>query len=99
MPSKDTVKLVDENTFASGTPNRKYVWTVQTPQIFDSSLIRAAYDTQYQESFTDDASVVEQMTSHRISLCAGERTNIKITTPDDMIYAHAIAEALKEQSN
>ncbi len=79
--------------------DRRKLRIVQTPQIFDSSLIRAAYDTQYQESFTDDASVVEQMTSHRISLCAGERTNIKITTPDDMIYAHAIAEALKEQSN
>ena len=79
--------------------DRSKLRIVQTPQIFEASLLRAAYDTRYEPTFTDDASVVEQTTSHAITLCAGERTNIKITTPDDMILAEAIANALKEAQN
>lgn len=76
--------------------DRTKLRVVQTPQIFEASLIRAAYDTQFDSSFTDDASVVEHTTSHRVALCSGERTNIKITTPDDMVIAEAIAKAIKE---
>ena len=76
--------------------DRRVLRVVQTPQIFEASLLRAAYDTEYQPSFTDDASVVEQTTSCRVTLCQGERSNIKITTPEDMVIARAIAESLKE---
>lgn len=76
--------------------DRAKLRVVQTPQVFEASLIRAAYDTTYDSSFTDDASVVESTTPHRVTLCAGERQNIKITTPDDMVIAEAIAKALKE---
>lgn len=75
--------------------DRSRLRVVQTPQIFEASLLRAAYDTEYQQSFTDDASVVEQTTPCRVTLCAGERNNIKITTPEDMVIAYAIAESLK----
>lgn len=75
--------------------DRSKLRIVQTPQIFEASLLRAAYDTEYQQSFTDDASVVEQTTPCRVTLCAGERNNIKITTPEDMVIADAIAESLK----
>lgn len=75
--------------------DRSKLRIVQTPQIFEASLLRAAYDTEYQPSFTDDASVVEQTTPCRVTLCAGERNNIKITTPEDMVIAYAIAESLK----
>lgn len=75
--------------------DRSKLRVVQTPQIFDASLIRAAYDTVYQPSFTDDASVVESTTTHRVTLCAGERNNIKITTPDDMVIAEAIARSIR----
>lgn len=44
MPSKDTVKIVDENQFAVTTPARKYVWNVQTPQVFETALITQAYE-------------------------------------------------------
>ncbi len=71
--------------------DRSKLRVVQTPQIFEAGLIRAAYDTLYNEQFTDDASVVEATTPHRVRLCNGERTNIKITTPDDMVLAEAIA--------
>ena len=76
--------------------DRSKLRIVQTPQIFEASVIRAAYDTEYQSSFTDDASVVEQTTPLRVTLCKGERNNIKITTPEDMEIAYAIAQSLKE---
>ena len=43
MPSKDTVKIVDENDFAVHTPERRFVWCIQTPQVFETALIRHAY--------------------------------------------------------
>ena len=63
MPSKDTVKIVDENQFAVNTPVRKYVWIVQTPQVFETELITQAYKSLMEHdrgNVTDDAMVVEQ---------------------------------------
>ena len=59
---------------------------VQTPQVFKSALLRAAYDVPFSPAFTDDASVAEAYGAH-IALVEGERTNIKLTTPEDMAYA------------
>ncbi len=59
---------------------------VQTPQVFDAEVLRRAYEVEYDASFTDDASVVEAQ-GHRIELIAGERANIKLTTPEDMAWA------------
>lgn len=59
---------------------------VQTPQIFKSSILRKAYTQEFNQAFTDDASVVEAM-GIKITLVDGERTNIKLTTPEDMEWA------------
>ena len=59
---------------------------VQTPQIFNAQLLRDAYNVEFNAAFTDDASVVEQL-GQRISLVEGERTNLKLTTPDDLAWA------------
>ena len=59
---------------------------VQTPQIFSAEILRRAYERPYDEAFTDDASVVEA-SGVAVSLVEGERTNIKLTTPEDMAYA------------
>ena len=59
---------------------------VQTPQIFKSSILRKAYTQEFDTAFTDDASVVEAM-GIKITLVDGERTNIKLTTPEDMEWA------------
>jgi 2-C-methyl-D-erythritol 4-phosphate cytidylyltransferase len=59
---------------------------VQTPQIFKASLLRKAYEQPFNTAFTDDASVVEQL-GQRISLVEGERSNLKLTTPDDLSWA------------
>ena len=92
----DSFREVTEDG-GSKITDRTKLRVVQTPQIFEAGLIRAAYDTDFDISFTDDASVVEHSTPHRVTLCRGERQNIKITTPDDMVIAEAIAKAMKEE--
>ena len=62
---------------------------VQTPQTFDIQLLKAANRQPYNDGFTDDASVVESY-GHAITLVEGNRENIKITTPYDLIVAEAI---------
>ena len=90
MPSKDTIKLADEDGFAATTPERRLVWTVQTPQIFETSLIIEAYSRLMREKciqVTDDAMVVEQMMNVPVKLFEGSYENIKITTPEDLDIA------------
>lgn len=101
MPSKDTIKIVDDNVFAIQTPKRKYVWTVQTPQIFEISLITEAYSKLMREQFidvTDDATVVEQMLKLPVRLFEGSYENIKITTPEDLEIAKGFLKKLKKQN-
>ena len=96
MPSKDTVKLSDEEGYVKETPNRKCVWTIQTPQIFLYSLIREAHDSIRQKDMskiTDDAMVVETFTNQKVYLSEGSYENIKLTTPEDMTAAHGILSA------
>lgn len=69
--------------------DRTVLRAVQTPQAFSSELLRRAYETPYDPRFTDDASVVEH-SGHRITLCEGDSTNIKITTPFHMSLASAL---------
>lgn len=59
---------------------------VQTPQVFRSETLRRAYQQEFDTAFTDDASVVERM-GVAITLIEGERTNLKLTTPEDMEWA------------
>lgn len=61
---------------------------VQTPQVFKAELLRSAYNVAFSTAFTDDASVVEAFGGH-ITLVDGERTNIKITTPEDIALAES----------
>ena len=99
MPSKDTMKIVDENTFASETPNRKYVWSIQTPQIFATHLIKEAYEKIMQSDcngVTDDAMVVERTMSVKVKLFEGSYENIKITTPEDLDIAKVFLEKNKK---
>lgn len=68
---------------------RSSLRAVQTPQTFKAELLRGAYDVDESPLFTDDASVVEAA-GHQVTLVDGETTNIKITTPIDMIVAKAL---------
>ena len=67
---------------------------VQTPQIFKAQLLRDAYNVAFSPTFTDDASVVEAFGGH-ITLVEGERTNIKITTPEDITLAESFLNLLQ----
>lgn len=78
--------------FVLSTPriaDRRRLRIVQTPQVFRADLLRRAYEAEYRPEFTDDASVVEQA-GEAVFLCEGERTNLKITTPEDMVIAEAL---------
>ncbi len=95
MPATDTLKLLDRDREtgllrASGERlDRSRVFGAQTPQIFRSEDLKAAYAEAYDPLFTDDASVAESM-KIPLSFIEGERFNIKITTPEDLVLADAI---------
>lgn len=92
VPTKDTVKIVDTNGFVAETPERKYVWQIQTPQVFEKELVWEAYSRLIEQKrsgkltlqVTDDAMVVESMMGHPVKLVMGSYENIKLTTPEDL---------------
>ena len=100
MPVKDTIKIVDDRDEAVETPDRAYLWQMQTPQCFITEDIRKAYEAMLktdQKGITEDAMVMEQYGDTRIKLLRGSYENIKITTPEDMIVGEALMkERLKE---
>ncbi|NOU18332.1 MAG: 2-C-methyl-D-erythritol 4-phosphate cytidylyltransferase [Bacteroidales bacterium] len=83
----ETVRFCEE----SGTipVDREKVLLIQTPQVFKSSIIKQSYQTQWQSSFTDDASVVEYA-GNQVHIVEGNQENIKITTPQDLLFAEVI---------
>ncbi|MBR7016947.1 MAG: 2-C-methyl-D-erythritol 4-phosphate cytidylyltransferase [Lachnospiraceae bacterium] len=87
VPSKDTVKIADEHGFVVSTPDRRRVWNMQTPQAFNYTLIRGAYEILKESGMTgvtDDAMVIERSGLGRVKLVMGAYSNIKITTPEDL---------------
>ena len=73
----------------SETVPRDQYKLVQTPQVFDVSLLRRAYQQEYTDVFTDDASVVEAL-GEKVHLVEGNRENIKLTTPFDLKLAELL---------
>ncbi|MBE6008839.1 MAG: 2-C-methyl-D-erythritol 4-phosphate cytidylyltransferase [Lachnospiraceae bacterium] len=96
VKSKDTVKIADENGFVKETPDRSFIWNIQTPQGFDCSLIKEAYEKAEEDGFsgTDDSSLVERL-GVRVKLVEGHYTNIKITTKDDLLVAEGFLEGME----
>mgnify|MGYP004701408811 FL=1 len=85
---KDTVKVVDKNGFVVSTPDRSTLFAVQTPQIFDFELYRKAAQNTREKGFdfTDDCQLVESF-NQKVKTVVGSYSNIKITTPDDIVLA------------
>lgn len=85
---KDTVKVVDKNGFVVSTPDRSTLFAVQTPQIFDFELYRKAAQNAREKGldFTDDCQLVESY-NQKVKTVVGSYSNIKITTPDDIVLA------------
>jgi 2-C-methyl-D-erythritol 4-phosphate cytidylyltransferase len=69
--------------------NRHYLRIIQTPQVFSSKLIKKAYLQDFSPDFTDDAMLLEK-TGESIHLVEGNRENIKITNPEDLVIAKAL---------
>jgi 2-C-methyl-D-erythritol 4-phosphate cytidylyltransferase len=92
IPVVETIRhLLPEG---SETVSREAYRLVQTPQTFSASLLRRAYEQPFCEAFTDDASVVEAL-GEAVYLVEGNRENIKLTTPYDLIVAKALVESSK----
>ncbi len=88
---QDSLRQIIGGEGASQTVPRDRYRLVQTPQVFRLSLLRRAYEQRYVEAFTDDASVVEAM-GERVFAVEGNRENIKLTTPFDMMIANTLLE-------
>ena len=85
----DTIRVTDFN--GNHQIDRNHVRIIQTPQTFFSELVKTAFEQEYSEEFTDEASVVERL-GVKINLVEGEETNIKITRPVDLLIAEKILE-------
>ena len=85
----DSYRMVEGED--SKVVSRSSLRIVQTPQVFRSDILRRAYEQEFDARFTDDATVVESL-GVKIRLFKGERSNIKLTTPEDMVYAEAMLE-------
>ena len=92
IPVKDTIKQT-QSGFVTGTPDRSALRAVQTPQVFDKDLLRAALKkaAQNKTPITDDCSAVELLGAS-VRLVEGEERNIKITTPMDLKIAELLLE-------
>ena len=98
VPVKDTIKLSDDAGFVADTIERSRAWSVQTPQSFSLSLVKAAYEKALQQDtsgITDDAMIVEKMTDQKVKLIEGSYDNIKVTTVEDIALGEII---LKKQN-
>lgn len=89
MPVKDTIKISDEEGYVKSTPLRKLVWQIQTPQAFKLETLKKAYRQMClnrDKSITDDSMVVEKYSNEKIKLIETDYSNIKITTPEDILF-------------
>jgi 2-C-methyl-D-erythritol 4-phosphate cytidylyltransferase len=90
---KDTIKVSLDGEVVDHTPERATLFAVQTPQVFDASLLKAALQSALEQgaAITDDCSAVERL-GKKVYLVEGSYENIKITTPDDLAIAARILE-------
>ncbi|MEX6588105.1 2-C-methyl-D-erythritol 4-phosphate cytidylyltransferase [Paraclostridium bifermentans] len=88
---KDTIKVVSDNGNIVDTPNRSYLWAVQTPQVFKYVIITKAYEDAYNNNYygTDDAMLVERI-GYNVKMIEGSYNNIKITTQEDLEFGEQI---------
>jgi 2-C-methyl-D-erythritol 4-phosphate cytidylyltransferase len=91
LPARDTIKFVSQEGRIKSTPERSSLWEIQTPQVFKRELIIQAHERAEQEDVevTDDAMLVERL-GKAVFVVEGERTNFKITVPEDVWLAEAL---------
>lgn len=100
VPVKDTVKHVDPAGIVEMTPDRNRLWAVQTPQAFRTELLREAHEQAAgQESTATDDSMLVELLGIDVRVVEGEYTNIKLTTPDDLVLAEAIYQMRRKEND
>ena len=87
-PLSDTVKMVDSGGWVVETLARERLWAVQTPQVFRRELLSEAHRT-VTDTVTDDAAMVERL-GHRVRVFPGTPANLKVTRPEDLLFAEAL---------
>eukprot|EP00246_Nothoceros_aenigmaticus_P001667 TRINITY_DN12209_c0_g1_i1.p1 TRINITY_DN12209_c0_g1~~TRINITY_DN12209_c0_g1_i1.p1 ORF type:complete len:230 (+),score=36.01 TRINITY_DN12209_c0_g1_i1:51-692(+) len=94
VPLKATIKEATGDHFVAKTLDRRTLWEIQTPQVIEPTLLRRGFELVHRESLevTDDVSIVEYL-KHPVFITEGSYTNIKVTTPDDLIVAERILHA------
>lgn len=99
VPVKDTIKTVTEEGAVTGTPDRSTLRAVQTPQVFEADLLKAALQSALENDVpvTDDCSAVERL-GKVVYLIDGDEENLKITTPMDLVVAEAILAEREERT-
>jgi len=90
IPVVETIRKLNNGQQSETVPRDEYR-LVQTPQVFEVSILKHAYQQPYTEAFTDDASVVEAM-GQQVWLTEGNRENIKLTTPFDLKVAERLVD-------
>jgi 2-C-methyl-D-erythritol 4-phosphate cytidylyltransferase len=91
VPAKATIKRIDPKKLeVVATLNRNILWEVQTPQAFKKDLILSAFKKLNTLNLTDDAALVERL-GKKVKVVLGSYDNIKITTPEDLVFAEGIA--------
>jgi len=96
VPVKATIKEVQSNLIVKNTPNRSSLWEIQTPQVFKKNLLLEAYQHFGDKEVTDDSMLVEKVGA-KVNVVLGSYSNIKITTPEDLVLAEAIARNLNQR--
>lgn len=92
LPVTDTLRYIDSHGGGKNVLRSDYR-VVQTPQTFDINLAKRAFDQPYKEAFTDDASVIESL-GCQVAMVEGNRENIKLTTPFDLVIGEALYHSL-----
>ncbi|KAL5704793.1 2-C-methyl-D-erythritol 4-phosphate cytidylyltransferase [Ranunculus cassubicifolius] len=97
VPAKATIKEANSDSFVVKTLDRKTLWEMQTPQIIKPDLLRKGFELVNREGLevTDDVSIVEHL-KHPVFITEGSYTNIKVTTPDDLLLAERILHDFEE---
>ncbi|OGP95770.1 MAG: 2-C-methyl-D-erythritol 4-phosphate cytidylyltransferase [Deltaproteobacteria bacterium RBG_16_47_11] len=93
MPVKETIKMAHSDGTVVKTLDRESLWQTQTPQTFQTHLIKEAFHKAIEDGFigTDDASLVERL-GVKVHILPGSYTNIKITTTEDLMLAYLLIE-------
>ncbi|MCS7030542.1 MAG: 2-C-methyl-D-erythritol 4-phosphate cytidylyltransferase [Gloeomargarita sp. SKYG116] len=91
IPVKDTIKIVHDPPYIDHTPERQHLWAAQTPQGFQVEVLKTCHQRALTEHWqtTDDAALLERY-GYPVQVVQGEETNLKITTPADLLIAQAL---------